>query len=209
MRDFVPISARTILLAILALGLTNIALSLVYPDARFTILLGEHWQSLSLALILSFIVFRLISFALNKNKISSTDYDESGLVNYPVLSNDKFLERHDSIDAFQSARDTAMNTAATLPIPDAVYEIVSYNHWCSEPFKINPSELSWLSSLEQFEHWARRANKLRSAAYHVGDAGLRGDGTVNAARDNLIATNPGFSEFTYKRAISYGYQMAR
>jgi hypothetical protein len=90
-----------------------------------------------------------------------------------------------------------------------VYEIVSYNNRCTQPFKINPSELSWLSSLEQFEHWARRANNLRSAAYHVAEPCLRGGRTVDAARDNLIATNPGFSERTYERAIHYGYQMAR
>lgn len=102
-----------------------------------------------------------------------------------------------------------MDLAANLPFSDAVYEIVSYNNRCTQPFKIKPGELAWLTSHEQFEDWVRRVNKLRSAAYHVGDAGLRGDGTVDAAREKWIATNPGFSEDTYKRAISYGYQMAR
>ena len=50
---------------------------------------------------------------------------------------------------------------------------------------------------------------LRLAAYSVGDAGLSKNGTYHEVRAKFIADNPGFSDETYERAISYGYFMAR
>lgn len=209
MRHFSPISARPLLLAIFGLGLTNLALSLVFPDARFTILLGDHWQALSLALALGFLARLIIRCVRNKEGSRHDALGQTLFQDNQVQTNEEVIEYDDSNNGFLLERARVMDLAENLPFPDAVYEIVSYNNWCTQPFKINPGELAWLTSHEQFEDWVRRANKLRSAAYHVGDAGLREDGTVDAVRDKWIATNPGFSEDTYKRAISYGYQMAR
>ena len=106
------------------------------------------------------------------------------------------------------SRAKAIHEGTDLAIPDAVYRIVEFNDWCSE-CSIVPSELFWLASFEQFEVWSKKARMMRGAAYQVGDAGLSKNGTYNEIREKFIANNPGFSDDTYERAISYGYQQAR
>jgi hypothetical protein len=106
------------------------------------------------------------------------------------------------------SRAKAIHDGESLSLPDAIYRIVEFNDWFSE-FAIVPSELFWLASSKQFEVWSKKARMMRVAAYKVGDAGLSKNGTYDEVREKFIADNPGFSDESYERAISYGYQQAR
>ncbi|AJA10490.1 hypothetical protein SKP52_18100 [Sphingopyxis fribergensis] len=107
-------------------------------------------------------------------------------------------------------RAQALEKALTLPLPDAVYEIVRYNDWAG-PFgyTIELSELQAKGSDVELQEWKKKSHRLRADAYAVGDAGLRSDDGYAAARARFEATNPGFNEASYESAISHGFQQAR
>ena len=107
-------------------------------------------------------------------------------------------------------RNEALERALQLPIPDAVYEVVRHNEWAgSDGYKIDLNELLVKGTAAELTEWKRKSYKLRNEAYHVGDAGLRKDGSYPAARAQFEAANPGFGEVSYESAVSYGYFCAR
>jgi hypothetical protein len=107
-------------------------------------------------------------------------------------------------------RTEAIKTALSLPTPDAVYEIVRFNDWIGhERYKIQLDELLSKDSLQILLEWQQKSYLLRSAAYAVGDAGLRNDGSYASARARVEETNPGFGERSYNSAESHGYFLAR
>lgn len=107
-------------------------------------------------------------------------------------------------------RAQALEKALSLPLPDAVYEVVRYNHWAGPfgPF-IELSELEAKGSREELQEWEKKSHRLRTAAYAVGDAGYRSDGSYAAIRARFEATNPGFNEASYESAVGHGFQQAR
>lgn len=115
-------------------------------------------------------------------------------------------------DYFTKARADALEKALSLPLPDAVYEVVRHNEWLRRPglaHRIPLAELRVKGSLTDLEEWQRRSFQLRSDAFAVGDAGLRRDGSYDEARAQFVSQNPGFGDVSYNSAIDYGYQSAR
>jgi hypothetical protein len=108
-------------------------------------------------------------------------------------------------------RAEALKTALSLPTPDAVYEVVRFNEWRfqKEAYRIGLEELLSKDSLSVLIEWQKRAYLLRNAAYPVGDAGLRDDGSHASARARFEETNPGFGKRSYDSAESHGWFMAR
>ena len=202
-------SARHIIASILFLGCATLALTLLAPEARVTIWLSKYWRSLGAALAALYLLNRFLRVVLPNTKIVAQNPTRSLHQDRPLWPDGVPALSNLAYGSFEWSRAKTLYEAASLPIADAVYRIVAFNGWCSAPLRIGPSELPWLPSVEQFEMWSQRAGRLRNAAYHVGDAGLRKDGSYHMAREKLIANNPGFSEDTYERAISYGYQAAR
>ena len=202
-------STLLMLASILLLGCINLAFALILPDASATVWLGQNWKSVGAAFIGASLVHRFFCHALLRRNVpakvpadvsrESASFWPDGV---PELSSLEW-------GSGEWSRAKALHEAANLPFADAVYRIATYNDWCATPYRIELGELSWLTSAELFEEWLRRVYNLRTSAYHVGDAGLRKDGTYEAAREKFISENPGFSGDTYEQAISYGYQMAR
>lgn len=115
------------------------------------------------------------------------------------------------LDFVRSERSAALQKALSLPLPDAVYEVVRYNDTRSPSymFVIDLSELMSRWSAAELEEWEMKSRRLRASAYPVGDAGLRRDGSYEEARAKFISNNPGFDDQSYEDAISLGYRQAR
>lgn len=115
-------------------------------------------------------------------------------------------------DYVTKARADALEKALSLPLPDAVYEVVRHNEWVRGPgtaHRISLTELQVKGSLTDLEEWQRRSFQLRGDAYAVGDAGLRRDGSYDEARAQFVSRNPGFGDVSYNSAIEHGYRSAR
>jgi hypothetical protein len=112
-------------------------------------------------------------------------------------------------------REEILDRALTCALPDAVFEIVHYNdhrHQMGPGPYCDPIPLDILHSKgtdEEIAEWTDKAWRLRHAAYWVGDARLRNDGSYDTAYERFRAANPGFSKATYDRAEGYGIWMAR
>jgi hypothetical protein len=116
----------------------------------------------------------------------------------------------DGENSMTEMRAEALKTALSLTTPDAVYEVVRFNEWLgNEQYKIELEELLSKDKLPVLTEWQEKSYLLRSAAYAVGDAGLRNDGSHASARARFEETNPGFGERSYDSAESHGWFMAR
>ena len=108
-----------------------------------------------------------------------------------------------------------LERALSLPLPDAVFAIVNYNnhHRNMGPRPhCDPIPISVLRASgrqDEIEAWIGKVIALRSAAYRVGDALLRKDGSYEPVRARFEIEHPGFSANTYDEAISYGCFAAR
>lgn len=202
------ISSWHILATIILIGCANFALSLHSPKGQITIWLNSYWQHVGALIVMSYLLFRLFRpFQLSAIH-SPTHADDTCRQDTSFWREGVPVLAELTWGSMEWSRAKAIHEGTDLAIPDAVYRIVEFNDWCSE-CSIVPSELFWLASFEQFEVWSKKARMMRGAAYQVGDAGLSKNGTYNEIREKFIANNPGFSDDTYERAISYGYQQAR
>lgn len=208
MSSFRRISAWHILTTIFVIGCTTLVLSLHSPKAQLSIWLGRYWQHLGALIVVSYLLFRLFRhFPLSAIR-SAPNADLSSDQDSPFWADGVPALADLTWGSMEWSRANAIHGGTTLPVPDAIYRIVEYNDGCSQ-FSIVYSELAWLASSELFDIWSQRARMLRGAAYRVGDAGLSKNGNYHEIREKFIADNPGFSDETYERAISYGYQCAR
>ena len=199
-----------LLATIFALGCTNLVLSVISPTSQLAIWLDNYWQRVSVLIAVFYIFYRLLPIARPFLTSTFRSAQQTNIVSVPKppFWSDGVPALADlPVHSIEWNRAKVIHDGATLPVADAVYRIIEFNERCSE-FSIVPSELAWLSSADHFAIWSKRARKLRDAAYSVGDAGLSKNGTYDKVRKKFIADNPGFSNETYDRAVSYGYEQA-
>jgi hypothetical protein len=208
MIPFRRISAWHILATIFLIGCTTLVLSLHSPKAQLTVWLDRYSQHVGALIVVLYLLFRLFRPFLPSAIHSAPHAELTSHQDAPFWGEGVPALADLPWGSMEWSRAKAIHEGASLPVPDAVYRIIEFNDWCSE-FSILPSELVWLASAAQLDIWSQRARMLRLAAYRVGDAGLSKNGTYDKAREKFIAENPGFSDETYERAISYGYQQAR
>ena len=117
--------------------------------------------------------------------------------------------------AYVREHERVLERALSLPLPDAVFEVVHYNDHnrrMGPPPHCEAIPLRALASKgtpEQLDEWVHRAASLRNAAFDVGDARLRRDGSYERALARFKAAHPGFGEQSYERVVGYGIYLAR
>ncbi len=102
------------------------------------------------------------------------------------------------------SRERAIAQARAAPLADAVYQLANYNSLRRGPHRIDPFELFADTPRAEIEDWLRRARKLLSDAWAVGDAYLSKDAPYEAIRERFLRENPGFSPATYSDAEHRG-----
>ena len=107
-------------------------------------------------------------------------------------------------EAEREGREQAIAEARAAPLPDAVYQLANYNSVRSGLHQIDPFELFATTPRAEIEDWLRRASKLLSDAWAVGDAYLSKDAPYEALRERFLRDNPGFSLKTYNDAEHRG-----
>lgn len=208
MSPFRRITVWHVLATISLLGCTTLVLSVSSPTSQLAIWLDNYWQRLGVLTAVYYLLIRLACPYLTGTFHSAPHTDPDSVPKPPFWSDGVPALAGLPVSSMEWDRAKAIHDGASLPVADAVYRIIEFNERRPE-FSIVPSELAWLSSADHFDIWSHRARKLRRAAYSVGDAGFRENGTLDEVRKKFIADNPGFSDETYERAISFGYFQAR
>lgn len=112
-------------------------------------------------------------------------------------------------------RSRVLEKALGLPAADSVFKVEIYNEWnrrMGPPPYADPIPLEALgskASLAELQALRLRARAVLGAAYDLGDAFLRKDGSYPAVRAAFERAFPEFGETTYTDALSYGCFQAR
>jgi hypothetical protein len=115
----------------------------------------------------------------------------------------------------EEERARVLETALGLPAADAVFKVEIYNEWnrrMGPPPYAGPIPLEALSSrasLPELQALQLRARAVLGAAYDLGDALLRRDGSYPEVRAAFEKAYPEFGETTYTDALNYGGFQAR
>ena len=105
-------------------------------------------------------------------------------------------------------KQVKIDQARAAPLPDGVFQIVSYNaiHFTGwpdqpKPHAIDPYEVFADVPRDVLDDWIKRARKLFNGNYELGDAIVGQYPSAARLRANFIAANPGFGEHSYEYAI--------